>query len=257
MGREAALTRLRFNSARPWFQRRFTHRGRNVINAVAGNIPSAAEAPGLGEGGTGGWSLEWVPGRAGHGTGEPFTRVLCPFLAHGRVFAWQKPTGGAIASQTELFCRCCFKCLEKGPSLPASFMALLLTWPRKPFGLIALILMFSWLFAAAISPDRARVAGLVLHAPRGRKRRDGPVLRPSQGPAEHAHPVTSNCLISREQREPLGATAARLPGLSWWLCCVWWQRQARTAADGTGDLPLSPSARRRGRSRGQGTRRVF
>lgn len=38
--------RLHFNSARAWFQHCYTHKGRNVIRAVAGNIPSTARSPG-------------------------------------------------------------------------------------------------------------------------------------------------------------------------------------------------------------------
>lgn len=73
---------------------------------------------------------------------------------------------------TELFLCCCFKCLEKGPSLAASFIALLFTWPCEPFDLIALILMFSLPFAAAIRSDRACITGLLLHAPQVMEGRD-------------------------------------------------------------------------------------
>lgn len=76
MRREAALTRLRFNLARPWFQRRFTHRGRNVINAVAGNIPSAAEAPGLGEGAQAGGPWSGYQGGQDTAPGSP-SHVSC------------------------------------------------------------------------------------------------------------------------------------------------------------------------------------
>lgn len=80
------------------------------------------------------------------------------------IFAWQKPRRVAVVSCTALFLCCFFKCLEEGPSLPASFMALLFTGPREPFDLIALILMFSLPFAAAIRSDRACIMGLLLHA---------------------------------------------------------------------------------------------
>lgn len=93
----------------------------------------------------------------------------CPRL---RIFAWQKPRRAAIVSCTEPFLRCCYKCLQKGPSSPASFMALLFTWPREPFDLIALILMFSLPFAAAIRSDRACITGLLLHAPQVMEGRD-------------------------------------------------------------------------------------
>jgi len=45
-GREDTLTRLRFNLARAWSQRRGTHKGRGVVSAAAGNIPSTARSPG-------------------------------------------------------------------------------------------------------------------------------------------------------------------------------------------------------------------
>lgn len=91
--RRAALTRLPFNSARAWFQRGVSHKGRDVVNAVVGNIPSAAGALGLGEGGAGRWSPEQVPGEGRTRPGSPShvfapssptVPCLCAAKAHGR-----------------------------------------------------------------------------------------------------------------------------------------------------------------------------
>lgn len=93
------------------------------------------------------------------------TRAVLPPCPWPHIFAWQNPRRVTVTVCTELFLCCCFKRLEKGPSLSASFMVLLFAWPREPFDLIALILMFSLPFAAAIKSDRACITGLLLHAP--------------------------------------------------------------------------------------------
>lgn len=54
---------------------------------------------------------------------------------------------------------------KRAPVCQLHFMALLFTWPREPFDLIALILMFSLPFAAAIGSDRACITGLLPRAP--------------------------------------------------------------------------------------------
>lgn len=97
----------------------------------------------------------------------------------------------------------------KGP-LSASFVLwLLFTWLRKPFGLIALILMFSLPFAAAIRSDRAGITELFLHALQVMEGGFQHVLHSSPGVwhrPSRACAITSNCLI-RSKRE--GASVAQ------------------------------------------------
>lgn len=86
-------------------------------------------------------------------------------------------------------------------------MALLFTWPRKPFDLIALILMFSLPFAAAIRSDRACITGLFPHALQVMERGFQHVLHSSPGvwhQPSRACAITSNCLI-RSKREGVHA----------------------------------------------------